>query len=93
MRKRYSRSYTVLSFLTMFSYREQPFRRSFFLFFSQSLPLEGAPVITLGCAQLKVSAKLTGEGFPIPPAGVLSISPAASAATNQSRPSGGFGAI
>ena len=24
MRKRYSRSYTVLSFLTMFSYREQP---------------------------------------------------------------------
>ena len=25
MRKRYSRSYTVLSFLTMFSYREQPF--------------------------------------------------------------------
>ena len=26
MRKRYSRSYTVLSFLTMFSYREQPFR-------------------------------------------------------------------
>ena len=27
MRKRYSRSYTVLSFLTMFSYRELPFRR------------------------------------------------------------------
>ena len=26
MRKRYSRSYTVLSFLTMFSYRELPFR-------------------------------------------------------------------
>ena len=25
MRKRYSRSYTVLSFLTMFSYRELPF--------------------------------------------------------------------
>ena len=30
MRKRYSRSYTVLSFLTMFSYREQPFGRFFF---------------------------------------------------------------
>ena len=31
MRKRYSRSYTVLSFLTMFSYRELPFVMSFFL--------------------------------------------------------------
>ena len=31
MRKRYSRSYTVLSFLTMFSYRELPFRKCFFL--------------------------------------------------------------
>ena len=30
MRKRYSRSYTVLSFLTMFSYRELPFGFSFF---------------------------------------------------------------
>ena len=30
MRKRYSRSYTVLSFLTMFSYREQPLRAFFF---------------------------------------------------------------
>ena len=30
MRKRYSRSYTVLSFLTMFSYREQPFEVSFY---------------------------------------------------------------
>ena len=30
MRKRYSRSYTVLSFLTMFSYRELPFAASFF---------------------------------------------------------------
>ena len=29
MRKRYSRSYTVLSFLTMFSYREQPSGQSF----------------------------------------------------------------
>lgn len=29
MRKRYSRSYTVLSFLTMFSYRELPFGRLF----------------------------------------------------------------
>ena len=29
MRKRYSRSYTVLSFLTMFSYREQPYSDSF----------------------------------------------------------------
>lgn len=29
MRKRYSRSYTVLSFLTMFSYREQPFRAAY----------------------------------------------------------------
>lgn len=31
MRKRYSRSYTVLSFLTMFSYREQPFGGSPFI--------------------------------------------------------------
>ena len=31
MRKRYSRSYTVLSFLTMFSYREQPYASFFFL--------------------------------------------------------------
>ena len=31
MRKRYSRSYTVLSFLTMFSYREQPSAPSFFV--------------------------------------------------------------
>ena len=30
MRKRYSRSYTVLSFLTMFSYRELPFAASSF---------------------------------------------------------------
>ena len=29
MRKRYSRSYTVLSFLTMFSYRELPLCRPF----------------------------------------------------------------
>lgn len=28
MRKRYSRSYTVLSFLTMFSYRELPLWQS-----------------------------------------------------------------
>ena len=31
MRKRYSRSYTVLSFLTMFSYRELPLGKSLFL--------------------------------------------------------------
>ena len=31
MRKRYSRSYTVLSFLTMFSYRELPFGACFLL--------------------------------------------------------------
>ena len=31
MRKRYSRSYTVLSFLTMFSYRELPFGCPFVL--------------------------------------------------------------
>ena len=31
MRKRYSRSYTVLSFLTMFSYREQPFVKRFYI--------------------------------------------------------------
>ena len=34
MRKRYSRSYTVLSFLTMFSYREQPLRLFFFMSFA-----------------------------------------------------------
>lgn len=32
MRKRYSRSYTVLSFLTMFSYREQPSVGCFFTY-------------------------------------------------------------
>lgn len=32
MRKRYSRSYTVLSFLTMFSYRELPFASLFFAY-------------------------------------------------------------
>ena len=32
MRKRYSRSYTVLSFLTMFSYRELPSGVRFFVF-------------------------------------------------------------
>ena len=31
MRKRYSRSYTVLSFLTMFSYREQPLGDAFLI--------------------------------------------------------------
>jgi hypothetical protein len=31
MRKRYSRSYTVLSFLTMFSYRELPLACLFFI--------------------------------------------------------------
>lgn len=31
MRKRYSRSYTVLSFLTMFSYRELPSDGAFIL--------------------------------------------------------------
>lgn len=31
MRKRYSRSYTVLSFLTMFSYRELPLGSAVFL--------------------------------------------------------------
>lgn len=31
MRKRYSRSYTVLSFLTMFSYREHPSETRFLL--------------------------------------------------------------
>ena len=32
MRKRYSRSYTVLSFLTMFSYRELPSGRPVFAY-------------------------------------------------------------
>ena len=32
MRKRYSRSYTVLSFLTMFSYRELPLAGSIFVY-------------------------------------------------------------
>lgn len=31
MRKRYSRSYTVLSFLTMFSYRELPLWAALFM--------------------------------------------------------------
>ena len=37
MRKRYSRSYTVLSFLTMFSYRELPFGNRFFVKFRYTL--------------------------------------------------------
>ena len=36
MRKRYSRSYTVLSFLTMFSYRELPLSNTFFMYFNAS---------------------------------------------------------
>lgn len=35
MRKRYSRSYTVLSFLTMFSYRELPSGSLLFLLYYQ----------------------------------------------------------
>lgn len=38
MRKRYSRSYTVLSFLTMFSYRELPSADLFFLRKTGPLP-------------------------------------------------------
>ena len=37
MRKRYSRSYTVLSFLTMFSYREQPSWSPFYNAFERGL--------------------------------------------------------
>ena len=40
MRKRYSRSYTVLSFLTMFSYREQPLSLPFFSFYFVILRIE-----------------------------------------------------
>ena len=43
MRKRYSRSYTVLSFLTMFSYREQPFGVSFLLVWD-GVAFNGPPV-------------------------------------------------
>ena len=39
MRKRYSRSYTVLSFLTMFSYREQPSGRTYNPLQEGSFPL------------------------------------------------------
>ena len=37
MRKRYSRSYTVLSFLTMFSYRELPLCKLFIFQANQCL--------------------------------------------------------
>ena len=50
-----------------------------------SLPLEGSAVLNDTPQSLppggKVSAKLTDEGAPVPPAGVLTISPAALAAT------------
>ena len=39
MRKRYSRSYTVLSFLTMFSYRELPSVSCFLLDYSVCVTL------------------------------------------------------
>ena len=42
MRKRYSRSYTVLSFLTMFSYRELPL--AVFCFMEQGTGIEPASV-------------------------------------------------
>lgn len=45
MRKRYSRSYTVLSFLTMFSYRELPFGGLFLSY--------GAEAVT--CTELKLT--------------------------------------
>ena len=38
MRKRYSRSYTVLSFLTMFSYRELPSGRPVFAYMIYMIP-------------------------------------------------------
>ena len=47
MRKRYSRSYTVLSFLTMFSYREQPSGSRFFASYT-------------GCAALQKRTILVG---------------------------------
>ena len=49
MRKRYSRSYTVLSFLTMFSYREQPSELRFFSemvidYSKREVSINGTPV-------------------------------------------------
>ena len=43
MRKRYSRSYTVLSFLTMFSYRELPCRSFCFTLCFRSAPTDANP--------------------------------------------------
>lgn len=43
MRKRYSRSYTVLSFLTMFSYRELPCRSFRFTLCFRSAPTDANP--------------------------------------------------
>lgn len=63
MRKRYSRSYTVLSFLTMFSYRELPYGALFFLKFDLStliptiMILHGRVIILLG-----VQCKAIGMG-------------------------------
>ena len=48
MRKRYSRSYTVLSFLTMFSYREQPLGIVLFFF-----------VALFGCVPFGIGGKPT----------------------------------
>ena len=56
MRKRYSRSYTVLSFLTMFSYREQPSGDAFLIKikdFNQEIvlhKLRPLPLLTGGAA-------------------------------------------
>ncbi len=47
MRKRYSRSYTVLSFLTMFSYRELPLRAFFFAYSQMCIQTSQAPQMTL----------------------------------------------
>ena len=71
MRKRYSRSYTVLSFLTMFSYRELP---SGFAFFDGGKTgclgnilwfLFGGLFLGLGWCVTEVLWRLTLIGIPV----------------------------
>ena len=76
MRKRYSRSYTVLSFLTMFSYREQPSGRSLFAFTpSPPLPinLPAAPFAS-GKEKAAIMNAINKEAGPATRAGAISFS-------------------
>ena len=63
MRKRYSRSYTVLSFLTMFSYREQPFGRSFFIRQKKEVRKTIGTLVEWGISDVGAAGSLFGNSL------------------------------